>query len=91
MKIFDEDGNYLGEFIDERIESASESISDSFAASWILGILCFLWQPVWTIIVILSWIILRSIYKLLKLSFKCIWWLIRVPFTLIFSKEWPTF
>lgn len=87
MKLFDENGNFIGEFIEE----AKENVSDSFEISWVLGILCFLWQPIWTIVVIAIWLFFKTIFKICKFILRIIWWFIRVPFCLIFSREWPEF
>lgn len=90
MKIFDEEGNFLGEFFENRIEEAKESVSDSFQISWILGILCFCWQPIWTLVILAVFLILKGIWKLFLLCLRIMWWSIRLPFALIIWKECPS-
>lgn len=91
MKVFDEDGMCLGEFVAERIEDSKEKISDSFSSSWLLGILCFLWRPIPTTIVVILYVVLKSIWSLCKLIARTVWWFIRLPFSLLFIKECPEF
>ena len=87
MKLYDEDGNFVGEFI----KNTTENVGEAFSTSWILGILLLLIYPVWGIVVISLWFIFKMIFKLIALVFKIIWWIIRVPFCLIFRHEWPQF
>ena len=87
MELFDKDGNFVGEFI----EKQKDDVSDAFSTSWALGILCFFWKPIPTIIVLLLWLIFKVIFSITKLCLKCAWWLIRLPFCLIFQKKWPKF
>lgn len=95
MKVFDEDGEYLGEFI----EASKEKVEDAFEVSWIWGIIVLLIvAPGWTIFGLVIWVIaklikliLTSLFKLLKLLLRCIWWLIRLPIYLIFYHEMPEF
>ena len=93
MKIFDEDGNYLGEFIKESIEevkdNATETISDG---SWILGLIMLLIIfPGWTILGGIIYIIGKLIWWIFKIVINTAWWLIRLPFTLFIYRELPEF
>ena len=85
MEIFDKDGNFLGEFISKQ----GDDIGDAFGASWILGLLCLFWKPIPTIIVIALWLVLKIIVAIVVFAFKLTWWLIRLPFTLLFLKDLP--
>lgn len=88
MKIFDEDGNYLGDFI----EDTKDKIDDAFEGSWLWGIVFLLIiAPGWTILGIIVISIFKLIKFIIKLIFKIIWWIIRLPFTLIFQHEFPEF
>ena len=87
MKLFDEDGNYIGEFI----EKTEETVDSAFKISWLLGIICFLISPVWTIIVILICSIIKLFFKLIVLILRVIWWIIKLPFCLIFFRKLPIF
>lgn len=93
MKIFDEDVNYLGEFIKESIEevkdNATETISDG---SWILGLIMLLIIfPGWTILGGVIYIIGKLIWWIFKIVINTAWWLIRLPFTLFIYRELPEF
>lgn len=93
MKIFDEDGNYLGEFIKESIEevkdNATETISDG---SWVLGLIMLLIIfPGWTILGGVIYIIGKLIWWIFKIVINTAWWLIRLLFTLIIYRELPEF
>lgn len=93
MKIFDEDGNYLGEFIKGSIEevkdNATETISDG---SWILGLIMLLIIfPSWTILGGVIYIIGKLIWWIFKIVINTAWWLIRLPFTLFIYRELPEF
>lgn len=52
MKLFDEDGNYVGELIKDSIEEVKDNAMDSFDdGSWILGlVLLLIVFPGWTIL-----------------------------------------
>ena len=136
MKVFDESGNFLGEFIEatgETISTTKDIVVDAFSVSIILGILGLIFAPWLTILVIalififklfifilklvfmLLVLIAQGIYKLLtpigkgllklfvlmgkgiwhlllivvSLFFYSLWWLIRLPFTLIFLHRLP--
>lgn len=88
MKVFDEDGNYLGEFF----EYTKNKVEDSFESSWIWVIIClFLLAPWWTLFGILLYFTFKLLSFSIKFTFKVIWWIIRLPFYLIFRKEFPKF
>lgn len=88
MKIFDEDGNYIGEFL----EDTKEKIDDAFEGSWIWGIIFLLLiAPGWTILGIVVISIFKLIAFIIKLIFRILWWTIRLPFCLLFYREFPQF
>lgn len=88
MKIFDEDGNYIGEFL----EDTKDKIDDAFEGSWMWGIIFLLLiAPGWTILGIVVISIVKLIAFIIKLIFRILWWTIRLPFCLIFYREFPEF
>ena len=95
MKIFDEDGKYLGEFI----ENTKEKAEDAFAESWIWGIVFLLIiAPGWALIALAFWALLKLIkivgvlvFNFFVLLLRCLWWVIRLPFYLVFRHETPMF
>jgi len=88
MKVFDEDGNYLGEFI----EDTKEKVEDAFEGSWIWGVIFLLFiAPGWTILGIVVILLFKLISGIIKLAFKMVWWLIRLPFCLVFRREFQEF
>lgn len=95
MKVFDEHGNYLGEFI----ENTKEKVEDAFEISWFWGIIFLLIiAPGWTLLGLIVWGLFKAIkfiivllFKLVSLLSRCLWWLIRSPFYLIFQHEMPKF
>ena len=87
MELFDKDGNFVGEFI----SSTKENVEETFESSWILGILFFLISPIWTMVVISIWFIFKMFIKLLIFVLRIAWWIIRLPFCLIFLRELPKF
>ena len=98
MKIFDEDGNFLGDFIADQ----KDKVSDSFDESPGDGCLCILYLIPFILIVIILYyllklfiIICRYLLKLLviicKFLIRIIWWILRLPFYLIFYRETPEF
>ena len=84
MKVYDEDGNFLGDFISAEKEKIVETFDDGL---WWLGLFFLFVAPFWTILVIILWLIFKLIINLIKLILKVIWWLIRLPFCLIFNRE----
>lgn len=118
MKIFDEEGNLLGDFI----ESQKDDISDTGCLAAIPLILLkvipltllflIFWLIYKAVKFILKWLCLGGLWLLKKLGegclwllpklgvgclwlakqlLRCIWWLLRLPFTLIFRKKTPKF
>lgn len=87
MKLYDEDGNFIGDFI----KGTEETVEGAFKISWILGIICFLISPIWTIIVIIICSIVKLLFKLIILIFRTAWWVVKLPFCLLFLKKLPTF
>ena len=87
MKIFDESGNFLGEFI----EDSKDKISDSFDDSVGIGFATLLYMILLIILVVVAWFILKGIYMMCKLFLRTMWWFVRIPFFLILKKEWPQF
>lgn len=88
MKVFDEDGNYLGEFF----EGTKEKVGDAFEVSWVWGIVVlFFIAPWWTLLGLAIYLNIKVISLVIKYAFKIIWWLVRLPFCLIFNKELPEF
>lgn len=88
MRLFDEDGNYVGEFI----SNTKEKVEEAFEGSWLWGIVFLLFiAPGWTIL----GLVVIGLFKLIKfvvvLVFRTIWWIIRLPFCLIFHHEFPEF
>lgn len=89
MKVFDENGNFLGEFFEAEKEKIDNQFDDG---SWILGIILLLFLfPVKTIIVLVSIFFFYIIASIIKFVLKVIWWIIRLPFCLIFYREIPSF
>ena len=95
MKLFDEDGNYIGEFF----AATKEKVEDSFEDSWIWGLFVLLIiAPGWLLFGLIIWgifkilkLIVGLLFKLLLLLVRCIWWLVRLPICLIFYHEFPKF
>lgn len=87
MKLYDENGNFVGEFI----KNTTENVGEAFSVSWALGLLLLFISPIWGIVVISLWFIFKMIFKLIVFVLKLIWWVIRVPFCLISRQEWPRF
>lgn len=88
MKVFDEDGNFIGEFIEAEKDKITDSFDDGL---WWLGLILLIISPFWTILVIILWLIFKLIFGIIKFLFKIIWWIIRLPFCLIFYREFPEF
>lgn len=88
MEIYDKDGNFLGEFIGAEKEKIIETFDEGL---WLLGIFFLIVSPFWTILVIVLWLIIKLIINLIKFALKVLWWIIKLPFFLIFYKEFPEF
>ena len=81
--LYDEDGNLIGNFL----EKTTEDISEAFSASWLLGILLLIFAPVWGIV----YFLFILLFKFLVFIIKILWWIIKLPFCLIFYKNLPKF
>lgn len=94
MKLYDENHNYVGEFITDKVEQAGEYLNDSKGSCFgfiitLLLILAFYFP--WVLILVVLMLLGKFIWFLIKLIFRVLWWLIRAPFTLIFRKRFPKF
>ena len=88
MRIFDEDGNYLGDFIGD----TKEKVEDAFEGSWLWGIVVLLFiAPGWTIFGIIVILLFKLISFIIMLVIKFVWWLVRLPFCLVLQKRFPDF
>lgn len=81
--LYDEDGNLIGNFL----EKTTENISEAFSTSWLLGLLLLIFAPAWGIVYILFVLLFKFFVFLLK----TLWWIIKLPFCLIFYKSFPKF
>lgn len=93
--VFDEDGNLIGHFL----KSTKEGVSDAFGISWVWGIIFLLIiAPGWTLLGLLLFLLVKLvkfifwlIANIIKFVLRCIWWLLRLPFYLIFYRDVPEF
>ena len=83
QNLYDEDGNLIGNFL----EKTTEDISEAFSASWLLGILLLIFAPVWGIV----YFLFILLFKFFVFIIKILWWIIKLPFCLIFYKNLPKF
>ena len=81
--LYDEDGNLIGNFL----EKTTEDISEAFSASWLLGILLLIFAPVLGIV----YFLFILLFKFLVFIIKILWWIIKLPFCLIFYKNLPKY
>ncbi len=81
--LYDEDGNLIGNFL----EKTTEDISEAFSTSWLLGILLLIFAPVLGIV----YFLFILLFKFLVFIIKILWWIIKLPFCLIFYKNLPKF
>ena len=88
MKVYDEDGNFIGDFISAEKEKIEETFDGGW---WFLGIILLIASPFWTIFVVILWLILKGIINLIKFALRCIGWIIRTPFCLWRYGEFPEF
>lgn len=73
MKLFDEDGNYVGEFVEDSAHAVGDFTLSVFEKSLILGFLvCFISLPIGIFLLVLS-VIVKIITKLLFLPFRILW------------------
>lgn len=88
MKLFDENGNYLGEFIEE----TKEKVEDAFDDSWIWGVVFFLLiAPGWTILGIVLILLFKITCIIIKLVWGLTFWFAKLPFCLFFKHTLPRF
>ena len=88
MKLYDDAGNFVGDFISAEKERIEETFDGGW---WFLGIILLIASPFWTIFVIVLWLMLKGIIKLIAFILRCIWWIIRLPFCLCLYGEIPEF
>lgn len=74
MKIFDEGGNFLGEFV----EDSKDKISDSFDESVGYGCATLLYMILLIVIVAIVWWLFKGVMFLGKFFLKVMWWLLRL-------------
>ncbi len=94
MKVYDESGNFLGDFLEasnQAISGAKEAVCDMADVSLVLGIIGLICAPGITLAIICGLFIFHLFIGIIKLALKTIWWLIRLPFTLIFIQCLPKF
>lgn len=94
MKIFNENGDFLGDFTEATgtiAEKTKDTISSCFETGMLLGIIGLFISPFWGILAIIGILLFKLISVVLKFIFDCVWWIIRVPFCLLFWRELPNF
>ena len=94
MKIFNENGDFLGDFTEAAgtvVENTKDTICLWFEAGIFLGIIGLFISPFWAILAIVGILLLKLVVVFLKLIFNCIWWIVRLPFCLLFQRELPEF
>lgn len=91
MKLFDEYGNYIGEFVENSVDNVTSSYQESFGAGCAAVLIALVARFPILIVLVILFAILWLLWAILKLALKIIWWLLRMPFTLIFRKEFPEF
>ena len=91
FKIYDEDDNFIGEYVGEFVEDAKDTVTESFedsagAGLFAIVILLVIKFP-WMILVILGWLLLKAIWivvkavawllwEVLKVVLRSLWWLL---------------
>ena len=83
MKIFDENGNFLGEFIENSVDKMSDSFHDSVGAGC-LSLSEFLFLIGFVAATYVIYIFCRALLK-------AAWWIFRLPFYMIVKKDLPEF
>ena len=83
MKIFDENGNFLGEFIENSVDKMSDSFHDSVGAGC-LSLSEFLFLIGFVAAAYVIYIFCRALLK-------AAWWIFRLPFYMIVKKDLPEF
>jgi hypothetical protein len=94
MKIFNEYGDFLGEFTEAAggvIENTKDTVCSWFEAGIFLGIIGLFISPFWAILAIVAILILKLFVVVLKFALNCAWWVVRLPFCLLFRREIPEF
>ena len=91
MKIFDEDGNFIGEFISDSVEQAKDSYDDSGVSGCLFVSLLLSIKFPFILVLIIFWYFLKLMWVIFKFFLRIFWWIIRLPFTLIFRGEFPEF
>ena len=105
MKLFDESGNFIGDFVESTsntISCAKDTVCDMADVSIVLGIIGFILAPGITLALIPILFVFHIFISVVKLTIKIIWWIIilimssiwwviRLPFTLLFLKRFPEF
>ena len=105
MKIFDECGNFLGDFVEstsDAISCAKDTVCDLASVSIVLGIIGFILAPGITLAIIPILFIFHLFIAVIKTTINIVWWVIlliiggvwwviRLPFTLVFLKRFPEF
>lgn len=82
--------------------AAHDSVSGAFDISIFLGIIGLIVAPFWTIAAFVIIMFFKFMFRVIKLSIKlvfvaaisllrCVWWLIKLPFSLIFDGTCPEF
>ena len=89
FKIYDENDNFIGEYVGEFFENAKDTVSDSFGTSIGAGFLAILLvlsiKFPWLIIVIIGWGILKLLGIVLKFLSRVLWWVFR---TVVLALWW---
>lgn len=94
MKIFNENGDFLGEFIEatgEVIQDTQEIVCSWFDIGIVLGIVGLIISPFWTILAIIAILIFKLIAVIIKFSLRCLWWIVKLPFVFLFCRKLPNF
>ena len=100
MKLYDEFGNYIREFIEDSKDRVTSSFEDSPGDGCLAVLSVILFSLPWLILLVILWLVLKLIGIVLKFIMRTgwwllglivlsIWWLIRLPFSLIFHHETP--
>ena len=99
MKLYDEEGKYVGEFVSDSLHQVGDSFDDGLGAGCLSILVLFFFKFPWLLVLVLIlipiWLllklILKGIFLLLKYALKGLWWLVRLPFTMLFWREFPEF
>lgn len=77
FKIYDENDNVIGEYIEDFVENTKEPVLESFDISFgdgILAILCvFAVNFPWLIIVIMAWFMVKLLWRITKFLARIVW------------------